>query len=246
MGGRDSYNQWEAVTLTTNGRLRLSQPMGGRDSYNQWKATNPSQKRQCWKKTGILILSRKGFLYYLLIISDFFTHPPRGSWESHTPEPAIEIETIVLIFEILQLVVKEAAAKVTVANVIAATVTAENVTAVNITVAKEEAYSLPVAVRHATGIDGGGAANVPKAKDRVHERMYLDVSLPVAVRHATGIDGRAANVPEAKDRAGRQDQHLQFLRTLQEVNHLQKKLFKTLYYSSEGFPALAVFRPHYL
>jgi hypothetical protein len=55
--------------------------------------------------------------------------------------------------------------------------------------------------------------------------MYLDVSLPVAIRHATGIDGGAANVPEAKDGAGRQDQHLQLLRTLQKVNHLQKKIF---------------------
>ncbi len=59
--------------------------------------------------------------------------------------------------------------------------------------------SLPVAVRHATCIDGG-AENVPEAKDGVYERMYLDVSLPVGVRHATGIDGVAANVPEAKDR----------------------------------------------
>ncbi len=33
--------------------------------------------------------------------------------------------------------------------------------------------SLPVAVRHATGIDGG-AANVPEAKDRVDECKYLD------------------------------------------------------------------------
>ncbi len=46
--------------------------------------------------------------------------------------------------------------------------------------------SLPVAVCHATGIDGG-EANVPEAKDGVYERMYLYVSLPVAVRHATCI-----------------------------------------------------------
>ncbi len=84
--------------------------------------------------------------------------------------------------------------------------------------------SLPVAVRHATGIDGG-AANVPEAKDGVDECKYLYVSLPVAVRHATGIDGGAANVPEAKDGASGQDQHLQLLRTLQKVDHLQKKLF---------------------
>jgi hypothetical protein len=105
--------------------------------------------------------------------------------------------------------------------------------------------SLPVAVRHASGIDGG-AANVPEAKDRVYEHKYLDVSLPVAVRHATGIDGGAANVPEAKDGAGGQDQHLQLLRTLQKVNHLQKKLFQTLFYPSGGSPVLAGFRPHYL
>jgi hypothetical protein len=106
--------------------------------------------------------------------------------------------------------------------------------------------SLPVAVRHVTGKDSE-AANVPEAKDRVDERMYLDVSLPVAVRHATGIDGGAANVPKAKYGAGGQDQHLQLLRTLQKVNHLQKKVFKTLFYSSEGSPApLAVFGPHYL
>jgi hypothetical protein len=105
--------------------------------------------------------------------------------------------------------------------------------------------SLPVAVRHVTGIDSG-VGNAPGAKDRVDKRMYLDVSLPVAVRHTTGIDGRAANVPETKDGAGGQDQHLQLLGTLQKVNHLQKKLFQTLFYSSGGSPALAVFGPHYL
>ncbi len=47
--------------------------------------------------------------------------------------------------------------------------------------------SLPVALRHAAGIDGG-AANVPEAKDRADVRNYLDVSLPVCVRHATSID----------------------------------------------------------
>jgi hypothetical protein len=46
---------------------------------------------------------RMGFLSYLLIISVLFTHPPPGSWESRTPEPAIQIETIVLILETLQL-----------------------------------------------------------------------------------------------------------------------------------------------
>jgi hypothetical protein len=48
-------------------------------------------------------ITRKDFLYYLLIISDLFTHPLPGSWESRTPEPAIQIETIVLILETLQL-----------------------------------------------------------------------------------------------------------------------------------------------
>jgi hypothetical protein len=83
---RDSYNQWEAVSLTTD---------QGRDSYNQWKATNPSQKDNGGK--------RMGFLYYLLIIFNLFTHPLRGAWESRTPEPAIQIETIVLIFETFKL-----------------------------------------------------------------------------------------------------------------------------------------------
>jgi hypothetical protein len=59
--------------------------------------------------------------------------------------------------------------------------------------------SVSLFVRHATGKDGI-AANVPEAKDRVDERMYLDVSLPVAVCHGTGIDSVAATVPKAKDR----------------------------------------------
>jgi hypothetical protein len=102
--------------------------------------------------------------------------------------------------------------------------------------------SLPVAICHATGIDGG-EANVQEAKSGLDERMYLDVSLPVAVRHATGIDGGAANVPEPQDRAGGQDQHFQLLGTLQKVNHLQKKLFQTLLYSSGGSPALKLTIP---
>jgi hypothetical protein len=64
---------------------------------------------------------------------------------------------------------------------------------------RELDVSLPVAIRHTTCIDGG-EANVPEAKDRVDERMYLDVSLPVAVRQATGTNGGAVNVPEARDR----------------------------------------------
>ncbi len=76
----------------------------------------------------------------MLIISDLFTHPPPGSWESRTPEPVIHIETIVLIFETLQLAVKQASVKVSAANVLAVTVIAENLTAVTGTAAEEAAY----------------------------------------------------------------------------------------------------------
>jgi hypothetical protein len=69
MVGRDSYDQWETVTFITNGR---PQTLLKKDNVGK----------------------RQGFFYYLLIISVLFTHLPRGAWESRTPEPAMQIETI--------------------------------------------------------------------------------------------------------------------------------------------------------